>query len=242
MGYKPKVKLDAGHGGKDTGAVGNGLIEKDLNLATVLEAERLLLPYDVEVSLTRRGDIYLFPDERTARALEGDPDLCISVHHNFAGTPAARGSEVIHCYSDKEDDVFATFFLDEMKKLGFPTRRSFYYLNAQGKDYFYMIRRIADHNTHAVITEGGFLSNLEDAKLLSKPEIISGEAQAIVTSAIKFLNLQLKPVVRKNHWSDPYFKKLKDKGVLDSPHDPESFVKWGEFSKTLSDVYDAIRK
>lgn len=49
-----KIHFDAGHGGNDSGAVGNGLREKDITLAVCLKVEEKLNQYkDVEVFQTR---------------------------------------------------------------------------------------------------------------------------------------------------------------------------------------------
>ena len=53
-----KIHFDAGHGGNDSGAVGNGLREKDITLAVCLKVEEKLNQYkDVEVFQTRTTDI-----------------------------------------------------------------------------------------------------------------------------------------------------------------------------------------
>ena len=83
-GKKTIIVIDAGHGGKDPGAVGpSGLKEKDIALALVKKAERIIERKrpDIDVVLTRRTDKYLTLVERTALANTINADLfCISTH------------------------------------------------------------------------------------------------------------------------------------------------------------------
>ena len=64
-----KIYLDAGHGGSDPGAVGNGLKEKDLTLILAKKVEAMLKDYqDVETKMSRIGDTYPSLSSRTNEA------------------------------------------------------------------------------------------------------------------------------------------------------------------------------
>jgi N-acetylmuramoyl-L-alanine amidase len=76
------VVVDAGHGGHDPGAVGNGLREKDINLKGVLELSASLKSIGMDVKLTRADDRYLKLAERTAFANSVKADVFISLHCN----------------------------------------------------------------------------------------------------------------------------------------------------------------
>jgi N-acetylmuramoyl-L-alanine amidase len=81
-----KFVLDAGHGGRDSGAVGNGLREKDLTLKIVKHIGRLLSEYEgIEVHYTRTDDRFLELSERAAIANKLKADYFISVHINAGG-------------------------------------------------------------------------------------------------------------------------------------------------------------
>lgn len=91
------VCLDAGHGGPDTGACANGLIERDLNLGLVRMLKSRIESWSSawQVVLTReRDDEHVPPGMRASRARGAA--LVISIHHNAYATPAARGLEVYH--------------------------------------------------------------------------------------------------------------------------------------------------
>lgn len=95
LGLKIKtIVIDAGHGGKDPGAVYNGLKEKDI----VLEISKYLYEYlkadkDLNIHLTRSTDIFIPLEERTAIANKLKADIFVSIHANAAKNKAASGLE-----------------------------------------------------------------------------------------------------------------------------------------------------
>ena len=97
LGIK-RVVLDPGHGGKDPGAIGiNGLREKDivLNVAKKV-AKRITTKMGIEVVLTRKTDVFIPLEERTAIANTKNGDLFISIHANAAKSPQAQGIETYY--------------------------------------------------------------------------------------------------------------------------------------------------
>lgn len=88
------IVIDPGHGGKDPGAVYNGLKEKDI----VLEISKYLYEYlkadpDLNIHLTRNKDVFIPLEERTAIANKLKADIFISIHANAAKNKAATGLE-----------------------------------------------------------------------------------------------------------------------------------------------------
>lgn len=89
-----RVVIDAGHGGHDPGAHGNGIVEKDLVLDVALRVQKLLQGRPgVEVILTRSTDEFIALEERTAMANRAGADLFLSIHANASTRPDARGLE-----------------------------------------------------------------------------------------------------------------------------------------------------
>lgn len=78
------VVIDAGHGGKDTGAIENNVREKDVNLAVALKLAKLLnkKDKDLKVVLTRDKDVFLTLQQRADIANNAKADLFISIHTN----------------------------------------------------------------------------------------------------------------------------------------------------------------
>ena len=89
-----RVVIDAGHGGKDTGAIGKkGQKEKDLTLAIARKLRTRLTVMGLEVILTRDSDVFLSLEERTRIANDKRADLFISIHVNAARNQKAHGIE-----------------------------------------------------------------------------------------------------------------------------------------------------
>ena len=104
-----RIVVDAGHGGKDPGAVGkSGTLEKDvtLQLAKAL-AKELTKQIGCEVILTRSGDVYLPLEERTAIANKVGADLFVSLHANANNNRKAYGIETYYLNFSKNDKAAA---------------------------------------------------------------------------------------------------------------------------------------
>lgn len=81
-----KIVIDAGHGGKDSGAPGKYSLEKDVALAITLKLEELIhdqIP-DIEIVLTRSTDVYDSPVEKAKIANQAKGDLFVCIHCNSA--------------------------------------------------------------------------------------------------------------------------------------------------------------
>jgi N-acetylmuramoyl-L-alanine amidase len=89
-----RIVIDPGHGGRDPGARGQGIKEADLTLDVALRLEKLLqAEAGIEVVLTRRTDVYVPLEERTAIANREGADLFLSIHANASRNAAAHGVE-----------------------------------------------------------------------------------------------------------------------------------------------------
>ncbi|MGQ0645014.1 MAG: N-acetylmuramoyl-L-alanine amidase family protein [Elusimicrobiota bacterium] len=102
------IVVDAGHGGKDAGAVGpRGVLEKDINLQ-IARALAKALEKDgrFDVILTRRDDEFIPLEDRTRLANEKKADLFISIHCNAALSRKSSGFEV-YFLSEKATDEAA---------------------------------------------------------------------------------------------------------------------------------------
>ena len=95
--------LDAGHGGKDPGAVGKFSQEKDLNLALVLKVGELINAQypDVKVVYTRDNDVFIPLQTRADIANKNNADLFISIHANASENKASKGVETFILGTEK---------------------------------------------------------------------------------------------------------------------------------------------
>jgi N-acetylmuramoyl-L-alanine amidase len=88
--------LDAGHGGKDPGAIGANGKEKNINLAITLLTGKYILEKhpDVKVIYTRDTDVFIGLNKRANIANKANADLFISIHTNASTSKSLRGPEV----------------------------------------------------------------------------------------------------------------------------------------------------
>ncbi|MCC7242776.1 MAG: N-acetylmuramoyl-L-alanine amidase [Acidobacteria bacterium] len=92
-----RIVIDPGHGGRDPGAGAHGIKEADLTLDIALRLEKLLANEPgTEVVLTRRTDVYVPLEERTAIANRESADLFLSIHANASRNTAAHGVETYY--------------------------------------------------------------------------------------------------------------------------------------------------
>ena len=104
-GKKYTIVVDAGHGGKDPGAKGNGYNEKDiaLDVAKYLASE---LKSDYNVILTRSTDVFIPLQGRADVGNDANADFFVSIHLNSASSSSGNGAEVFY-YSKKESSYAA---------------------------------------------------------------------------------------------------------------------------------------
>jgi N-acetylmuramoyl-L-alanine amidase len=182
-----KLFLDFGHGGKDSGAVGNGLYEKDITLEVGKKlAESLRKNYkDVEVMESRTDDTYLSLAERTKKANTWKADILISIHVNSAIRNTARGFES-HIYTNVSARTKAfqnVLHAEIMKSISADN------ITDRGKlqSNFHMLRESA---CVAVLTENLFINNPADSALLKKEEFINKLVEGHENGIVKFLGLK----------------------------------------------------
>ncbi len=116
-GTRPLVVIDAGHGGKDVGAISvDGRYEKDVTLSIArLTARALERSGKVRVKLTRNDDRFIPLGGRVTIAREARADLFISIHADSAANAQARGASVYTLSAVASDAVAARLAARENK-------------------------------------------------------------------------------------------------------------------------------
>jgi len=176
-----KVVIDAGHGGLDTGAVGNGIVEKDLTLEIAKYIKKRFDELGIDSTLTREDDITLNPNDRVNKVLSiygNNPNVIVLSNHINAG--GGDGAEVI--YALRNNDTLSKLILNEIGKSGQNVRKVYQkrLSSNPSKDYYYMLRNTPD--TESVIIEYGFLdSKGDDVDLLKNnyEQLAEGVVRAV---------------------------------------------------------------
>ena len=178
------IVIDAGHGGIDSGAVGNGLEEKDLNLKAARHIYERLQELNVPVVITRTEDEFLPKDKRIERIktlTNNNPNnILVSNHINAGG---AEGAEVV--YSLKNNSSFSDLILSNLEKKGQIRRKSYQRRLPENPnlDYYYILRET--NSNEPVLVEYGFIDNKKDAYKLNNN--IKDYAEAVVESITEYL-------------------------------------------------------
>lgn len=107
----PLVVIDAGHGGRDPGAVGAGIREKDITLSLALRLrDELVRQGGVRVALTREDDRLLALSERPDIARRMEADLFLSIHADSAGEKTVVSGASIYTLSNRASSAAAARF------------------------------------------------------------------------------------------------------------------------------------
>lgn len=178
------IVIDPGHGGIDTGAVGNGIIEKNLTLAISKYMYDRFKELGVPVKLTRNDDSELGPNIRPQKVLEqfgnGSDVIVISNHINAGG---GEGAEVI--YALRNNNKLATNIINELQKAGQIPRKIYQRRlpSDPTKDYYYILRNTPNNQT--LIVEYGFLDNAKDATKLKNN--YKAYADAVINAVLEYI-------------------------------------------------------
>ncbi|MBE6008445.1 MAG: AMIN domain-containing protein, partial [Lachnospiraceae bacterium] len=175
--YDFVVVIDAGHGAKDPGTSGNGMVEKELNLDILLMLKDMLeRERDIKVYYTRIDDSY---PENVYRAFMGNSaaDLFISIHHNASVSDVPNGTETLYAVhsndkgkgltSKKAAEIIHSYVIDALDTFdrGIKERPDLIVLNQT--------------TVPAVLVEAAFLSNAEDAEKMADEDYRFFEAEAL---------------------------------------------------------------
>lgn len=169
-----KVFLGVGHGGKDPGAVGNGLHEADLNLSIALACKEELERHGVTVGMSRTTDENDPVSDEAKECNAFAPDIAIEIHCNAGG---GDGAEVFY-RSNGAGKELALNILAEIDKIGQNSRGAKIKRRTDGKDYYHFIRETA---CPAALVECAFIDNAKDIQIIDTP----GEQQVIGVAIAK---------------------------------------------------------
>ena len=176
-----KIFIDAGHGGKDPGAVGNGLLEKDLTLKIAKRVKELLAAYEnVEVKMSRTGDTYPSLSDRTNAANTWKADFFLSIHINAGG--GVGYEDFAYTGSSKSIAYQNVIHAEIMNQIDMKDRGK-----KQGN-----LHVLRESDMPAILTECGFIDNKGDAAKLKDDDFIEKLAIGHVNGLVKAFGLKKK--------------------------------------------------
>ncbi|HKL99221.1 MAG TPA: N-acetylmuramoyl-L-alanine amidase, partial [Mobilitalea sp.] len=167
--YDKVLVIDAGHGGKDPGALSNddSVYEKNINIKLLLYVKELLDKEDIKVYYTRLGDDKVFLRPRVELANAVDCDFFISIHCNANDVRNTRGTEILY-YSTEFKNVNTQKLADIFsKQVENTTTLPNSGLMRQHKEDIYIL----NHATvPAIIVEAGYMTHSRDLEYLLQKE------------------------------------------------------------------------
>jgi N-acetylmuramoyl-L-alanine amidase len=156
---KKVIVIDPGHGGKDSGAIGNGYMEKDIVLQVGLQLAQQLKEIGYTVYMTRSNDTFIELKDRTKFANDKSADLFLSVHANAipkgSDANAAYGIETYYLSPGRSERAMRVAALEnseDMSEMGAYGKLSF--LNVLNSE------KIIASNKLAIDIQKGVLNNL----------------------------------------------------------------------------------
>jgi N-acetylmuramoyl-L-alanine amidase len=195
------VVLDAGHGGRETGAIGpRGSKESDLNLAVVSYTQQALEAVGISAIPTRTSDYRVAITARAAIVSAVKPKAVVSIHHNsspshLSDTP---GTEIFHQAvgaSSAESRRLAGLVYEEVTAVLARLEVSEWATtprpgakprpNSDGDDFYGMLRRT--QGTPTVLAEIGFISNEQEERLYAEPEVQKVVGEAVARGIVRFV-------------------------------------------------------
>lgn len=172
------IVLDAGHGGKDPGAMGrDGMDEKEINLDIIKRADVLLRAAGFTTLLTRNNDTAVALYDRPAKANNSNGTLFISVHCNSYSAQSAKGTEIFY-HTPQSSKLARTIHDAVQEKLGRSDR---------GVDSSQKFVVISQTNMPSTLVEVAFISNPEEEALLNSDAFRQRAADGIFLGIKRYM-------------------------------------------------------
>lgn len=188
----PVVVIDAGHGGRDPGKVGvNKVYEKDINLAIARKLKQDLEAEGIHVVMTREKDQGLYRESSSNKKVEDmrnrvllihetQPDCAVSIHQNSYTDPQVSGTQVFYYEDSVEGKKLAEILQEAMTQaLGQEKGRE-----PKGNTGYYLLKKT---DCPLTIVECGFLSNPQEAELLTRKDYQEKMAKAVCAGIMEYL-------------------------------------------------------
>jgi N-acetylmuramoyl-L-alanine amidase len=193
------VVIDAGHGGQDSGMIRAGILEKDLALDVARRLDRILQSKGITTLMTRSGDNYVSLAGRAAAANREQSAVFVSIHFDEA-RPQAAGIETYfgarqvsatptlvswfpflqHAAADQPNSESQSLAAIVQEAL---VGRTHAVNRGTRAEQFYVISNVRHP---AVLVEGGFLTNPDEATKLTTEDYREQLATGIADGVIRY--------------------------------------------------------
>ncbi|SFJ17657.1 N-acetylmuramoyl-L-alanine amidase [Halobacillus dabanensis] len=173
------ILIDAGHGGRDPGAVGrSGSYEKSLTLDTAFLLKKELENKGAKVLMTRKDDTYISLSIRSYQSKRSNADAFVSLHYNSAPSNIVANGLNSYYYHSKDKTLATSIHNSMVNHTGLKDRGT-------KKGNFHVIR---ENNKPAVLLELGFISDAREEQTLLTSSYQQRVSQGITDGLIDYFN------------------------------------------------------
>lgn len=189
------IVLDAGHGGFDSGATANGIVEKDINLEVAMRLKEYFEQGGAVVIITRESDESTASKEETGISAKksdlqvrkyvadnSEADIFISIHMNKFPESKYRGAQVFYSDKQKEGKILGDEIQQGLKDV-LDDGNTRIAKKIDGGVFL-----LKNTTIPSVIVECGFISNPQEASLLQKEEYQQKLAWGIYVGVVRYFN------------------------------------------------------
>ncbi|MEN2467209.1 N-acetylmuramoyl-L-alanine amidase [Ornithinibacillus sp. JPR2-1] len=174
------ILIDPGHGGKDSGAVNDGVREKDLTLSTATKLANHLEAEGATVNFTRADDTFITLENRAYQSNTHETDVFISLHYDYFNNPEVNGINTYYANTNTSKELSEKIHSALVGELDMTDR------GIRQEDYY-----VLKHNQNpAVLLELGFISNPSDLEKVQTDEYQTEVAEAITNGLVEYFDAQ----------------------------------------------------
>jgi N-acetylmuramoyl-L-alanine amidase len=170
------IILDAGHGGKDSGAINKKVLEKNLTLATAKKVADKLTDVGANVTLTRENDTFISLANRVKESNNQNTDAFISLHFDYFTDPEANGVSTYFYHTGTSGKLAENIHVALMNTIDMNDR------GVRRADYYVL----ANNQKPSVLIELGFLTNPSDLGKIQDEEYQEKVAKAITDGLVNY--------------------------------------------------------
>lgn len=170
------IIVDPGHGGRDPGTLGVGIIEeKTVNLNVSARLTRRLQSGGAKVISSRTTDVFIPLDDRADLAEQSRTDLLVSIHADACSDPSVTGATIFIARNASTQSIKAAHKISaSLQRAGIECRG----VRRAG------FRVLVKHSRPSLLIECGFLTNPQEARQLSLPPYQARVADAIAAGIL----------------------------------------------------------
>jgi N-acetylmuramoyl-L-alanine amidase len=172
------ILIDAGHGGRDAGAVKDGVYEKNITLSTAKKVAEFLKQEGATVNFTRKDDTFISLQNRVKHSNTHKTDVFISLHYDYFSDSSVNGINTYYSNATTSGNLakaIHTALTDNLDMHDRGIKKEGYYV-------------LAHNQNPAVLLELGFMTNPGDLEKMQSESYQESVAMAITEGLLEYFD------------------------------------------------------